>query len=127
MVDNGKSNNCINKKISFEKCEAINIEGTCTVRDVLTGGYIRSNNNDPEILLNIVFHENLNLNGILIEAPNKEKLPNILKIFVNNPTIDIGDVENLKPVETIKFDSTTIGKKITLKVAKFRNISSLNV
>ena len=87
----------------------------------------RSNNNDPEILLNIVFHENLNLNGILIEAPNKEKLPNILKIFVNNPTIDIGDVENLKPVETIKFDSTTIGKKITLKVAKFRNISSLNV
>ena len=115
MLDISKSNNstCVNKKIALANCEAINIDGTCSVRDVLCGGYIRSNNKDPEVLINVVFQENVNLNGITIEAANKEKLPELLLIFVNNPTIDIGDVENLKAVETIGLDEKNIGKKIT--------------
>ena len=127
MLDTSKTNSCLNKKIAFANCEAINIEGTCSVKDVLSGGYIRSNNKDPEVLIHIVFQENQNLNGILIEAPNKDKRPDFLQIFVNNPTIDIGEVENLKSVESIKLDDSNIGKKIPLKIAKFRNITSLNV
>lgn len=127
MLNFSTTNNSLNKKIALANCEAINIEGSSSVRDVLTGGYIRSNQSDPEVLLNIVFQENVNLNGIYIDGANKEKRPELLLIFVNSPTLNIGDVENLKPVETIVLNDSNIGKKISLKVAKFRNVSSLNV
>ena len=125
MVDSADT--CLNKRISLNNCEAINVEGTCSARDVLSGGYIRSNNKDPEVLVNIVFLELVNLNGILIEGPNKEKLPGVCRMYVNNPTIDIADIENLKAVEVLALSDTNIGKKIALKIAKFKNVSSLNV
>jgi hypothetical protein len=127
MIDTSKTSTCLNKKIALSSCEAINIEGSCSVRDVLTGGYIRSNDKDPEILINIVFQENVNLNGLTIEAANKEKRPELLMIFINNPNLNIGDIESLKPTETIVLNESNIGKKISLKIAKFRNVSSLNV
>lgn len=127
MIDTSKTSTCLNKKIALASCEAINIEGSCSVRDVLSGGYIRSNDKDPEVLINIVFQENVNLNGITIEAPNKEKRPELLLIFINSPNLNIGDVESMKPLETIVLNESNLGKKITLKIAKFRNVSSLNV
>lgn len=126
-MDATKTSLCLNKKIALSSCEAINIEGSSSVKNVLSGGYIRSNDKDPEVLINIVFQENVNLNGLSIEAPNKEKRPDMLMIFINTPNLNIGDVETLKPLETIVLNETNLGKKISLKVAKFRNVSSLNV
>lgn len=126
-MDATKTSLCLNKKIALSSCEAINIEGSSSVKNVLSGGYIRSNDKDPEVLINIVFQENVNLNGLSIEAPNKEKRPDMLMIFINTPNLNIGDVESLKPLETIVLNETNLGKKISLKVAKFRNVSSLNV
>jgi hypothetical protein len=127
MLDTKKTVPCLNKKIALANCEAINIDGVSTAKDALIGSFIRSNNKDPEILLNIVFLENVNLSGLSFETPNKDKMPELLLVFVNNSTIDIGDIENLKAVETFTLDNSNTLKKIALKVAKFRNVSTLHV
>ena len=126
MNTSQKGDSCINKKIDLAQCEALNMEGSCSVKDVFFGGYIRSNEKEPELIVNIVFLEQVNLNGILVECLNTERLPCSMSLYVNS-YIDLGSVEDSKPSELFVMDNKVINKKQTLKIAKFRNVTKLSV
>lgn len=49
-----------------------------------------------------------------------------MHLYVNKPSLDFGDIGNIAPTE--KFDlETNLGKTISLKIAKFRQITDLTV
>jgi hypothetical protein len=115
--------------ISFDECSGLNIEGSDGVKSVFgMGGAVQSNKGDPELIVYVKFKENVNISGFKIETSmDKDKMPSLVKIFTNNISIDFSDAESLPATETIKIDSSNIGKNIPLKVAKFKSVSYLTV
>ena len=58
--------------IQYDKCEGLNIEGYESIKEVFGfGGLVKSNKNDPEIIININFKEKINISGIMLESTNE--------------------------------------------------------
>lgn len=119
----------VNSYISSNECTALNVEGYESVKEVFgSGGTIKSNKGDPELIIYVKFKEKVNISGILIESSmDTEKRPAIVKIYANKTSLDFADVETEPATEVININSSNIGKSIGLKIAKFRNISTLYV
>lgn len=57
---------------------------------------------DEQLLITVVFKERVNCVGFQVFAPNNEKCPNNLKLFLNNDQLAFDDVLDGIPVETIE-------------------------
>lgn len=86
-----------------------------------------SSDADPEILLNIPFHEVLKIRGILVLGTNDAHAPSALKVYVNARDVDGFDsVERLTPDENIMLANTSMEDAIVYRInpLKFQAASS---
>jgi hypothetical protein len=128
MISNKDQLNSLNKFLSLEDCTGFNIEDFEQVPDTFGyGGLTKSNKGDPELLIIASFETPVILSSIMIESFQEEFAPDIIKIYCNNSVLDFSDVESIKPVEAISLNNSNLSKTISLKPAKFRNITSLTL
>ena len=123
-----EANNSLNQHLSLKDCVALNAEGSSDISAVFgMGGTVKSNKDDPEVIILIKFLSNVNISGIkILGGMNQEYHPQTMQLFVNNNSLSFSDIGSVKATEVIKMDSN-FGKTIPLKVAKFRNVSTLAV
>lgn len=122
------SGSSLNSLISFNESSGLNIAGTEHISETFgAGGTIKSNKGDPEIILHIKFKDNVNISGIMIEGSmNSDKNPTTMKLFANKTSLDFSDASTTASTETVDL-KVNLGKVVTLKIAKFRNVSNLFV
>lgn len=114
----------VNSLIEFGKCEALNSQSPETVKEAFGfGGSIKSNKDDPEIIVVVTFKEKVSLTGLLIESYNDGNQPNTVQLFPNKTSISFSDIGVVPSTETFK--NYTSGKQYPLKIAKYRNIDTL--
>ena len=118
----------LNSQLALNQCSGLNIEGNQTVSGVFGNGVpVQSNSGDPELILIVKFKNNINLNQILIETGmDKEKAPEYLKVFAHRDDLDFADAEEMAPTDSFKLEGN-FGKKLTVKIPKFKNLSTLCV
>ena len=110
-----------------DKSSGLNIEGVNDISEVLKGlDSIKSNKDEPEILIYIKFDGLVNITKILVDskAPQEVNKPETLKLFSNSSNMDFSDAESLPATETVKLEGK-YGTKISLNQPKFRKISEL--
>ena len=123
-----KGNDCLNKYISFNECSALNVEDPETLKAVLSSiSTLKSNDEDPQILLTLKFNQNVNITYIQVEGGmNKVNLPSSLKVFNGREDLDFDDVQEMKPTE--QFDlGKNIGKPMRVNIPRFKNVNVLTV
>ena len=112
-----------------EESGGLNIEGDNDISGILKGNEsIKSNKDEPELLLYIKFKDNVNITKILIDskAENEDNKPDTLKIFCNTSNLDFSDVETKSPTELVKLEGK-FNTKISINAAKFRRIFDLTL
>ena len=117
----------ITKFVSYSECSGLNIEGDGNVSGLFGNGVpVKSNEGDPEIIINVKFKVKVNITHILIESSmDKNSAPEKVKIFTNSSNLDFADAEENPATETIKLNDENLGKKISVKIPKFKNVSEL--
>ena len=109
--------------IDFGKSEALNAESDSIKQAFGCGGSIKSNPDEPEIIIHITFKEKVNITGINLECHNSGNAPTEVHLFSNKTNIGFSDIGSVPSTETLsKF---TVGKIYSLKIAKYRNIDTL--
>lgn len=109
--------------IDFGKSEALNAESDQIRQAFGCGGSIKSNADEPELIIHITFKEKVNLTGINLECHNSGNAPSEIQLFSNKTNIGFSDIGTVPSTESIsKF---TVGKLYNLKIAKYRNIDTL--
>jgi hypothetical protein len=118
----------INTNLALNECTGLNIEGYDSVREIFgSGGTIKSNKGDPELIIIVKFLSPTNISGIKLNGGmDSEKNPENMGLYVNNANLSFSDIDSCKPAELINL-SEKIGKNIPLKIAKFRNVQTLAV
>ena len=119
------NNNLLTQHISLKDCIALNAEGLADISSVFgMGGAVRSNKDDPELILIVNFLSNVNISGIKLQScMNKDYNPQTMHLFVNTNALSFSDIGSVKATEVINMEDN-FGKTIPLKVAKFRNVST---
>ena len=113
--------------IQEEESTGLNIEGKNDIKGILQGiEFVKSNINEPEILIYVKFTGLVNITKILVDSKpdNINNTPKTVKIFVNSSNTDFSDAVTNTPTETVKLEGK-IGSKIGLNISKFRKISEL--
>ena len=131
-MDTSQSKSDLFGQIQFNQCSALNVEGnsnTLNIKGLFTGSsYIKSNIDDPELIIFIKFMEKVSLTGIKLESGmERDNHPQTVKLYSNNNNLDFADVESLAPSETISINDNNYGTLFNLKLAKFKNIDELAV
>ena len=126
---NKKKNKEVNlfSLILQDESSGLNIDGDNNISGILKGNEsIKSNNDEPELLLYVKFSSQVNLTKILIESKSKEEenKPEILKLFANSSNMDFSDAASNSATEAIKLEGK-FGSKLSLNMAKFRKLSEL--
>jgi hypothetical protein len=123
-----ENNNSINQHLSLKDCIALNAEGEADIRTVFgCGGAVRSNKDDPELIILVKFQSNVNISvRKILGGMNPDFHPQQMQVFVNNSALSFSDIGTVKATEVINM-TDNLGKTIPLKVAKFRNVSTLAV
>ena len=112
-----------------EESSGLNIEGDNDISGILKGNEsIKSNKDEPELLLYIKFKDNVNITKILIDskAENEDNKPEILKIFCNSSNLDFSDAATNNATELIKLEGK-FNTKISINASKFRRITQLTL
>jgi hypothetical protein len=114
--------------LALNECAGLNIEGTDSVREIFgSGGTVKSNKGDPEIIIIVKFLSPVNISGIKFEGGmNKDTHPESASLYVNNNSLSFSDIDSIKPTEALMI-ADKLGKNIPLKIAKFRNVQTLAV
>jgi hypothetical protein len=118
----------LNSNLKLNECTGLNIEGNDAVREIFgSGGTVKSNQNDPELIIIVKFLSPVNISGIKFNGGmDNSKNPETVSLYVNNSSLSFSDLDGLKATETLII-SDKIGKNIQLKIAKFRNVQTLAV
>jgi len=89
---------------------------------------LRSDEDDPELILHIAFNQIVKIHSIAIEAP-EDNGPKTVKLFTNRPTIDFNDAKKSESVQTLEFEKKQIidGTPVELRFVKFQNVQSLSL
>lgn len=118
----------LNALILTKECSGLNIAGDGSVSGVFGGGVpVMCQEGDPELIIVVKFRERVSINQIMIEAGMKEEsLPDRVKIYSNKADLDFDDVQNIEPTELFNLKQN-VGKKLNVKLAKFRNISDISL
>ena len=119
---------CLNKCISFNECSVLNVEDADTLKEVLSSNStLKSNEDDPQILITLKFVQNVNITYIQVEGGmNSECQPSTLKVFNGRNDLDFDDVQEMKPTE--QFDLLkNKGKPMKVNIPRFRNVNMMTV
>ena len=119
---------CLNKCISFNECSVLNVEDADTLKGVLSSNStLKSNEDDPQILITLKFVQNVNITYIQVEGGmNSECQPSTLKVFNGRNDLDFDDVQEMKPTE--QFDLLkNKGKPMKVNIPRFRNVNMMTV
>ena len=119
----------ITKFISYSECSGLNLEGDGNVSGLFGNGVpAKSNTGDPEMIINVKFRAKVNITHVLFEASSLDKssAPEKVKIFTNTTDLDFSDAEENPATETINLNDN-FGKKLSVKIPKFRNVSELSL
>jgi len=83
---------------------------------------------DHQLILNIPFQQPTGITGLRIWSED-EAAPALLKLFINNETFGFDDAEASAALEEVRLsmDDVMQGMPIPLKLAKFRNVHSLQI
>jgi len=83
---------------------------------------------DHQLILNIPFKQPTGITGLRLWSED-EAAPALLKLFINNETFGFDDAEASAALEEIHLsqDDSLQGTPIPLKLAKFRNVHSLQI
>lgn len=116
----------INNLIEFGKCEALNTENPDDLKSIFgSGGLIKSNKGDPEVIITIHFKEKVNITGLLIDSFSDKSKPTDVQLFSNKVNIGFSDIGSIPSTETIS--SYLVGKQYPLKIAKYRGIDMMTI
>ena len=116
----------INELIEFGKCEALNAQNSDDIKSVFGfGGCIKSNKDEPEIIISITFREKVNIVGLMIETFGDDTKPSDVQLFSNKTNIGFSDIGVVPATESIT--SFSVGKQYPLKLAKYRGIDTLTL
>ena len=123
-----KDSICLNKVLSLNQCSALNTEDPETLKAVLSStSVIKSIEEEPQILITVKFHQNVNITHIQIESgKNKDILPSNLKIFTGRDDLDFDDVQDMKATETFEL-SKNFEKPIRVNIPRFKNVNTFTV
>jgi hypothetical protein len=123
-----ENNNSLTQHLSLKDCFALNAEGNADIRTVFgSGGVVKSNKDDPELIIIVKFLSNVNISGIkILGGMNQDFHPQNMQIFANNGSLSFSDIGTVKATEAFNMESN-FAKTLPLKVAKFRNISTIAV
>ena len=123
-----KGNECLNKYLSFNECNALNVEDNSSLKEILSStSTMISNEDDPQILITLKFSQNVNITYIQIESGmNKDNYPSNLKVFNGRDDLDFDDVQDMQASE--KFDlENNFGKAMRVNIPRFKNINVMTV
>ena len=123
-----KGNECLNKFLSLNECNALNVEDEEVLKTILSStSTIKSNEDDPQILITLKFIQNVNITHIQIESGmNSDEYPAFLKIFNGRNDLDFDDVQEMQATE--KFELLkNLGKPIRVNIPRFKNVSIMTV
>ena len=123
-----KGNEYLNKYISFSECCALNVEDEGTLKAVLSStSTIKSNEDDPQILITLKFIQNVNITYIQIESGmNNDEHPAFLKIFNGRDDLDFDDVQEMQPSEKYEL-LKNLGKPMRVNIPRFKNVNTMTV
>ena len=111
-----------------DESSGLNVEGNNDIYWILKGvdSPIKSNKDEPELLIYVKFKGQVNLTKILIDSKAKEddNKPDIVKLFANSSNMDFSFAESCPGTEDIKLEGK-FNTKISLNLPKFRKISEL--
>ena len=104
----------------------LNIEGNNDISGLFGPDCpIKSNKDEPELLLYIKFANQVNLTKITVESKtNEENTPEILKLFANSNNMDFSDAVSNPATQAVRLEGK-FGTKISLNVPKFRKLNDL--
>ncbi|CAF2575581.1 unnamed protein product [Rotaria sp. Silwood2] len=91
-------------------------------------GMLRSDEDDPELILHIAFNQVVKIHSIAIEAP-EENGPKTVKLFLNRRAIDFNDAKTSEAVQTLQFEAKHLkdGLPVELRFVKFQSVQSLSL
>ena len=123
-----KGNECLNQYISFNECSALNVEDAETLKAVLSlTSNLKSNEDDPQILITLKFNQNVNITYIQIEVgKNTDLHPSALKVFVGRDDLDFDDVQDMQATEKFELENN-LGKAMKVNIPRFRNVNIMTV
>ena len=112
--------------IAKSESSGLNIEGNNDISELFGPDYpIKSNKDEPELLLYIKFANQVNLTKITVESKtNEENTPEILKLFANSNNMDFSDAVSNPATQAVRLEGK-FGTKISLNVPKFRKLNDL--
>ena len=119
---------CLNNLLLMDQCAALNVESSNELKSVLSStSSIKSNEDDPQIILILKFNQNVNMTHIQIESgKNKETNPSNVKLFTGRDDLDFDDVQDMKPTENFDL-SKNLGKPIKLNIPRFKSVNTITV
>ena len=123
-----KGNECLNKYLSFNECSALNVEEDGTLKAILSStSTLKSNDDDPQILITLKFAQNVNITYIQIESGmDKENYPSNLKIFNGRDDLDFDDVQDMQATEKFELENN-LGKAMRVNIPRFKNVNIMTV
>ena len=118
----------LNKYLSLNECSVLNVENAESLNGVLSSNSIlKSNEDDPQILITLKFNKKVNITYIQIEGGmDTEYNPTSLKVFNGRNDLDFDDVQEMKPTELFDL-KTNKGKPMKVNIPRFRNVNIMTV
>ena len=123
-----KDSVCLNNHLFLDQCTALNVENQDALKTVLSSeSSIKSNGDDPQIIVIIKFNQNVNITHIQIDSgKNKDLFPSNVKLFNGRSDLDFDDVQEMKPTENFEL-SKNIGKPMKVNIPRFKNVNTITV
>mmetsp|Transcript_21601 Transcript_21601/g.51582 ORF Transcript_21601/g.51582 Transcript_21601/m.51582 type:complete len:207 (-) Transcript_21601:219-839(-) len=89
---------------------------------------LQSNDDDPELLLNIPFTGDVKLSSICIVGGVDGKAPSRMRAFINKSNIDFSSVETMSPLQEWDLVENGLGHfEYPTRVSKFINVHNLSL
>jgi len=137
MTTSGTKDATVNlaEYIDVNKCSVLNNNSTTYVSSILKSeGVLKSDaDTEPQLLLFVPFLEAVKIRSIAFHTSKelkseKESGPRIVKLFVDNTTLDFSDADSAKPTQTFTLKSEELdGRDIATKFVNFQNVHSLAI
>ena len=123
-----KNNVCLNNYLFLDQCTVLNVDDQNALKGVLSSeSSIKSNGDDPQILLIIKFNQNVNITHVqILNGKNKEMIPSNVKLFTGRSDLDFDDVQEMKPTENFEL-LKNIGKPMKVNIPRFKNVNTITV
>ncbi|KAM0938249.1 putative Galactose-binding-like domain superfamily, PITH domain, PITH domain superfamily [Dioscorea sansibarensis] len=96
------------KHIDFSKARALNEAVAGSIKSVFkawehrlenTGGFLESNDGDPELIIFIPFTSDVKIKSISVVGGAGGTSPSKMRAFINREGIDFSDVQNMLPIQ----------------------------